>query len=180
MRARLHQNYTDGVFCVAALADNSLFLLVARDRIELPTQGYQDPGSAAAGRSECIRYLPHCLRPKTVSRVVSSVRLFLQFLVMRGILQRGLSQVLPTIRVTRANLEMKRKAPEKVADVSPLPEIPSWKQDKTLLEWLHSLSRRGGHASRLLTEVLRVGPKFYVEFYKCIPWQSTGFRRYST
>lgn len=58
---------------------------------------------------------------------------------MRGILQRGLSQVLPTIRVTRANLEMKRKALEKVADVSPLPEIPSWKQDKTLLEWLHSL-----------------------------------------
>jgi site-specific recombinase XerD len=39
----------------------------------------------------------------------------------------------------RANLEMKRKALEKVADVSPLPEIPSWKQDKTLLEWLHSL-----------------------------------------
>lgn len=33
----------------------------------------------------------------------------------------------------RANLEMKRKALEKVADVSPLPEIPSWKQDKTLL-----------------------------------------------
>jgi site-specific recombinase XerD len=39
----------------------------------------------------------------------------------------------------RANLEMKRKALEKVADVSPLPKIPSWKQNKTLLEWLHSL-----------------------------------------
>jgi hypothetical protein len=34
---------------------------------------------------------------------------------------------------------MKRKALEKVADVSPLPKIPSWQQDKTLLEWLHSL-----------------------------------------
>jgi len=39
----------------------------------------------------------------------------------------------------RANLEMKRKALEKVADVSPLPKIPSWKQNKTLLEWLRSL-----------------------------------------
>jgi integrase/recombinase XerD len=39
----------------------------------------------------------------------------------------------------RANLEMKRKALEKVADLSPLPKIPSWKQNKTLLEWLHSL-----------------------------------------
>ena len=39
----------------------------------------------------------------------------------------------------RANLEMKRKALEKTADVTPLPKIPSWKQNKTLLEWLHSL-----------------------------------------
>jgi integrase len=39
----------------------------------------------------------------------------------------------------RANLEMKRKALEKVAGVAPLPKIPSWKQDKTLLDWLHSL-----------------------------------------
>jgi integrase/recombinase XerD len=39
----------------------------------------------------------------------------------------------------RANLEMKRKALEKVGDVTPLPKIPSWKQNKTLLEWLQSL-----------------------------------------
>ena len=39
----------------------------------------------------------------------------------------------------RANLEMKRRALEKVADDSPLPKIPSWQQNKTLLEWLHSL-----------------------------------------
>ena len=39
----------------------------------------------------------------------------------------------------RANLEMKRKALEKVADGTPLPKLPSWKQNKTLLEWLHSL-----------------------------------------
>ena len=39
----------------------------------------------------------------------------------------------------RANLEMKRKALEKVTDATPLPKIPSWKQNKTLLEWMHSL-----------------------------------------
>ena len=39
----------------------------------------------------------------------------------------------------RANLEMKRKALEKIADPQPLPAIPSWKQDQSLLKWLHSL-----------------------------------------
>lgn len=40
-------------------------------------------------------------RPRTVSRIVSGVRLFLRFLTMRGILQQDLSPVLPKIRVTR-------------------------------------------------------------------------------
>ncbi len=39
----------------------------------------------------------------------------------------------------RANLEMKRKALEKVSDSSPVSKIPSWQENKTLLEWLHSL-----------------------------------------
>lgn len=39
----------------------------------------------------------------------------------------------------RANLEMKRKALERVADASPIRKIPSWQHNKTLLEWLHSL-----------------------------------------
>ncbi|MFY9328519.1 MAG: tyrosine-type recombinase/integrase [Georgfuchsia sp.] len=39
----------------------------------------------------------------------------------------------------RANLEMKRRALEKVAYDAPLPTIPSWQQNKTLLDWLHSL-----------------------------------------
>ena len=41
------------------------------------------------------------LAAKTVSRIVSDVRSFLQFLLLRGILQRDLSYVLPTIRVPR-------------------------------------------------------------------------------
>ncbi len=39
----------------------------------------------------------------------------------------------------RANLEMKRKALEKVADIPALPDIPSWKRDRSLLDWLHAL-----------------------------------------
>ena len=39
----------------------------------------------------------------------------------------------------RANLEMKRKALEKVADAGAIPMIPSWNQNKTLLAWLQSL-----------------------------------------
>lgn len=39
----------------------------------------------------------------------------------------------------RANLEMKRKALEKIADTPAFPEIPSWKKDRSLLEWLHAL-----------------------------------------
>jgi site-specific recombinase XerD len=43
----------------------------------------------------------HRLAAKTVSRIVSDVRSFLQFLLLRGILQRDLSPVLPKIRVPR-------------------------------------------------------------------------------
>jgi integrase/recombinase XerD len=39
----------------------------------------------------------------------------------------------------RANLEMKRRALEKISDSSAVPKIPSWQQDKNLLEWLKSL-----------------------------------------
>ncbi len=51
----------------------------------------------------------------------------------------GHADVKTTEIYARANLEMKRKALEKVADESPLSTLPSWKQDKTLLEWLRSL-----------------------------------------
>jgi len=39
----------------------------------------------------------------------------------------------------RANLEMKRNALEKISDPSPLRTIPSWQQNKDLLDWLRSL-----------------------------------------
>ena len=39
----------------------------------------------------------------------------------------------------RANLEMKRRALEKVAGESPSAALPSWQQNKSLLDWLRSL-----------------------------------------
>ncbi|MCB1695658.1 MAG: tyrosine-type recombinase/integrase [Halioglobus sp.] len=42
-----------------------------------------------------------CFQPKTVSRIVSGVRQFLQFLTMRGILRQDLSASLPTVHVPR-------------------------------------------------------------------------------
>jgi site-specific recombinase XerD len=41
------------------------------------------------------------LQPKTVARIVSDMRSFLRFLVMRGILQKDLTVELPKIRVAR-------------------------------------------------------------------------------
>jgi site-specific recombinase XerD len=38
-----------------------------------------------------------------------------------------------------ANLEMKRNALEKISDPSPVRTIPSWQQNKDLLDWLRSL-----------------------------------------
>jgi integrase/recombinase XerD len=39
----------------------------------------------------------------------------------------------------RAHLERKRNALESMGDSPPLPTIPSWQQNQTLLEWLRSL-----------------------------------------
>jgi site-specific recombinase XerD len=39
----------------------------------------------------------------------------------------------------RANLEMKRKALEKISEPSMISNLPSWKKNKDLLDWLHSL-----------------------------------------
>ena len=51
----------------------------------------------------------------------------------------GHEHVLTTQIYARANLEMKRKALARVADDSAFPDVPSWKKDSTLLEWLRSL-----------------------------------------
>ena len=51
----------------------------------------------------------------------------------------GHAQVVTTQIYARANLEMKRKALAAVAEDSSFPDIPSWQQNATLLEWLRNL-----------------------------------------
>lgn len=51
----------------------------------------------------------------------------------------GHADVKTTQIYARANLEMKRKALERISDSSPVRAIPSWQQNKNLLEWLRSL-----------------------------------------
>ena len=51
----------------------------------------------------------------------------------------GHEAVTTTQIYARANLEMKRKALEKIADGSTFPDVPSWNKDSGLLEWLHAL-----------------------------------------
>ncbi|MGO4382329.1 tyrosine-type recombinase/integrase [Pseudoduganella sp. RAF19] len=76
---------------------------------------------------------PHSLRhTKGMNLLQSGVSLE----IIRDFL--GHVDVKTTQIYAKANLEMKRRALEKVAD-APLPTMPSWQQDKTLLDWLHSL-----------------------------------------
>lgn len=49
----------------------------------------------------------------------------------------GHSDIKTTSIYARSSLEMKRKALEKISD-SPTPEVPSWQQSKSTLEWLKS------------------------------------------
>jgi integrase/recombinase XerD len=77
---------------------------------------------------------PHCLRHTRGMHLLQSG---VPLEIIRDFL--GHVDVKTTQIYARANLEMKKKALEKIDDASPLPKIPSWKQDKTLLEWLHSL-----------------------------------------
>ncbi|KAE8753438.1 tyrosine-type recombinase/integrase [Paraburkholderia madseniana] len=80
------------------------------------------------------RVSPHSLRhTKGMHLLQSGVPLE----IIRDFL--GHADVKTTEIYARANLEMKRKALEKATDGAPLPKIPSWQQNKTLLEWLHSL-----------------------------------------
>jgi integrase/recombinase XerD len=80
------------------------------------------------------RVSPHSLRhTKGMHLLQSGVSLD----VIRDFL--GHADAKTTEIYARANLEMKRKALEKVADSPPLLTIPSWQQDESLLEWLRSL-----------------------------------------
>ena len=91
-----------------------------------------------SARSKCPnlkrRVSPHTLRhSKGMHLLQSGVSLDM----IRDFL--GHEDVKTTQIYARANLEMKRKALEKIGEPSPIPSIPAWQQNKNLLDWLRSL-----------------------------------------
>lgn len=58
-------------------------------------------------------------------------------IVIRNIL--GHADVRTTEIYAKADLEMKRQALEKVANVPPTQTLPSWQTNKALLDWLKLL-----------------------------------------
>ena len=67
----------------------------------LGSRGVQTlPQLQAADLTAYVAWLER-YRPKTISRIVSGVRLFLRYLTMRGILLQDLGEVLPRVRVAR-------------------------------------------------------------------------------
>jgi integrase/recombinase XerD len=91
------------------------------------TAGISDHGLAQA-------ISPHCLRhTKGMHLLQSGISLE----IIRDFL--GHVDAKTTQIYARANLEMKRKALEKISNELPAPNIPSWKKDKSLLDWLSAL-----------------------------------------
>ena len=86
----------------------------------------------------------HRLKRKTVSRIVSDVRSFLQFLLLRGILQRDLSHVLPKIRVPRDATIPSVWEPELVARLLKVVDrsSPKGKRDYAILLLAYRLGLR--------------------------------------
>jgi integrase/recombinase XerD len=77
---------------------------------------------------------PHILRH---SKAMHLLQAGVPLVVIRSIL--GHVDVRTTEVYAKADLEMKRQALEKVANVSPTQSLPSWQTNKDLLEWLKSL-----------------------------------------
>ena len=77
---------------------------------------------------------PHTLRH---SKAMHLLQAGVPLVIIRNIL--GHSDVGTTEIYARADLEMKRRALEKVAGISPTPFPTSWQKNKNLLDWLRSL-----------------------------------------
>ena len=62
-----------------------------------------------------------------------------QELIDLSVIDVRLADAKTTQIYAKANIEMTRKALEKTSGSSPIPKIPSWQNDKNMLEWLRSL-----------------------------------------
>ncbi len=99
----------------------------------------------------------HRLKRKTVSRIISDVRSFLQFLLLRGILQRDLSNVLPTIRVPRDATIPSVWDPDLVAKLLDVVDrsSPKGKRDYAILLLAYRLGLRSGDIRALRLDDLK-------------------------
>lgn len=92
------------------------------------------------------------LRPKTLSRIVSDLRLFLQFLFLRDMVPRDLRSALPTIRVTRNATVPSVWDPELVVKLLEVVDrsSPKGRRDYAILMLASRLGMRSGDI-RMLT-----------------------------
>jgi site-specific recombinase XerD len=77
---------------------------------------------------------PHVLRH---SKAMHLLQAGVPLIIIRNIL--GHADVKATEVYAKADLEMKRRALEKIAHISPNQSLPSWQTNKELLDWLKSL-----------------------------------------
>ena len=96
------------------------------------------------------------LKSKTLSRIISDVRSFLQFLILKGILHRDISDALPKIRVPRDATIPSAWNPELVAKLLKCVDrsSPKGKRDYVILLLASRLGLRLGDIKALLLDNL--------------------------
>lgn len=99
----------------------------------------------------------HHLKRKTVSRIVSDIRSFLRFLLLRGVLQRDLSNVLPVIRVPRDAAIPSVWDPELLAKLLAVVDrsSPKGKRDYAILLLAYRLGLRSADIRALRLDELK-------------------------
>lgn len=117
--------------------DRSLFVNKQGNSLTRPGVNYILQKHVESARDVCPAFkqkvTPHTLRhTKAMQLVEAGVTLD----IVRDFL--GHTDVKTTELYARANLEMKRAAIEKLSP-TPVPEVSSWKKNKTLLNWLQTL-----------------------------------------
>lgn len=92
---------------------------------------------ALVGKEKSARMGLCCSRHSRHTKGMNLLQAGVSLEIIRDFL--GHEGVVTTQIYARANLEMKREALEKVGHAATFPDMPSWKKDSTLLEWLSAL-----------------------------------------
>ena len=80
------------------------------------------------------KFTPHCFRH---SKSMHLLHAGINLIYIRDLL--GHADIKTTEIYARIDGEMKRKALERGMDLVPEDQVPSWQENKSLLEWLNSL-----------------------------------------